>query len=605
MEETQWLLKIAARHEREKVVHEKRDSYDEEAEELVSNFGPYADEFAFHKAMVRRFSPRPKCFRGLSYPALIFLAYLFKERLDDDDLSFNYLISKFQVDCGNTLTYLEEVAGLAEQGWILLHAEDDGEEPPYCHLNAKVEYGERFRREVLRESAPTNGYLSNEEFLDAVSKFLEDHLSKNRKSLCGTVMDEGYGVNLRPFRRIKQRAEISTVELPAWKIREQHHLSDIQHISLIGMLFYREDETSYDFSDPNDIVNLFVRSRRSRKLVREHLFGETSQLVKQGLIEFQASSYCDLVRLSTETWRTLSGEQKSDNKDGVVDETVLKSMRRHRTFDLEIPKINADKVCFPPQVHEAVATILHSETPQGKRARENWHKAFPSRWGAPTGTTVLLYGPPGTGKTLTAQYLASRLKRPLLKVDAAKILSCWVGESEHNVRKIFDEYRSIQDQHGVSPVLLLNEADQLLGTRINGQNAVDKMNNNMQNLFLEGLERFTGILVATTNRQELMDAAFSRRFTYKIELPRPSLDERRRIWEAHLPLRRLLADVDLEELATFDLAGGDIRLVVEKAVRHAAFNRKNRLSREMLVTFAGEELMARRKNGGNRKLIGF
>lgn len=605
MEETQWLLKVAARHEREKVVHEQRDAYDDEEGELISSFGPYPHEAAFHRATVLRFRPKPECFRGLSYPALIFLAYLFKESLDDDDMSCNSLIAKLQVDCGNTLTYLEDVVKLAEEGWIILHSEDDGEDPPRCYLRARVELGERFRREALRESLPTNGYASNEAFLDAVSKFLENQIHEDQLPLCKSFQNNEYVIGARPFRRLRQRAEISTTELPAWRIREQHHLSDFQHLCLIGMLFYRDDETSYDFSDPNDIVNLFVRSRRARKLVREHLFGDGSPLVKHGLVEFQASHYWDLVRLSADAWRSLVGEQEAKQKDEAIDEVTLKKMRKGKVFDLEMLQINASKVCFPPAVHEAVATILHSETPKGKRLRDQWHKALPSRWGSPTGTTILLYGPSGTGKTLTAQYLASCLKRPLLKIDAAKILSCWVGESEQNVRKVFDQYRMIQEQYGVSPVLLLNEADQLLGSRINSQDSVDKMNNNMQNLFLEGLEQFTGILVATTNRQELLDSAFTRRFTYKIELPKPGLEDRRRIWQAHLPLRRLAVDVDLDELARLDLAGGDIRLVVEKAVRQAAFNRQSRLRQKELLAFAAEELLARRKSGGGRGVIGF
>lgn len=604
MEETQWLLKVAARHEREKVVHEQRDAYDDEEGELISSFGPYPHEAAFHRATVLRFRPKPDCFRSLSYPALIFLAYLFKESLDDDDLSCNSLIAKLQVDCGNTLTYLEEVVKLAEAGWIILHSEDDGEDPPRCYLRARVELGERFRREALKETLPTNGYASNEAFLDAMSKFLESQINEDHLPLCKSFQNNEFAISIRPFRRVRQRAEISTAELPAWRIREQYHLSDFQHICLIGMLFYRDEEIGYDFSDPNDIVNLFVHSRRARKLVREHLFGEASPLVKHGLIEFQASHYWDLVRLSSQAWRNLIGEE-ARQKEGVVDEVTLKKMRKGKVFDLEMPQVNPGKVCFPPSVHEAVATILHSETPKGKRLRDQWHSALPSRWGSPTGTTILLYGPSGTGKTLTAQYLASCLKRPLLKIDAAKILSCWVGESEQNVRKVFDQYRVIQEQYGVSPVLLLNEADQLLGARINSQDSVDKMNNNMQNLFLEGLEQFTGILVATTNRQELLDTAFSRRFTYKIELPKPSLGERRRIWRAHLPLRRLSADVDLDALAALDLAGGDIRLVVEKAARHAAFNGRGRLNQKALLVFAEEELLARRKSGGGHGILGF
>lgn len=212
---------------------------------------------------------------------------------------------------------------------------------------------------------------------------------------------------------------------------------------------------------------------------------------------------------------------------------------------------------------------------------------------------------PGTGKTLTAQYLASALKLPLLKIDAAGVLSCWVGESEQNVRRIFDDYASLQKELGIAPVLLLNEADQLLGSRGAGSNAIDRMNNNMQNLFLEGLERFSGILVATTNRRDLLDEAFSRRFTYKLELPPPGKNLRVELWKSQLPMKRLADDVDIELLADLGLTGGEIRLVIERVVRLQAYRGNSSIDFKAILEIAREELAARRQRDGNKTKIGF
>src|SRR6185369_7452144 len=203
---------------------------------------------------------------------------------------------------------------------------------------------------------------------------------------------------------------------------------------------------------------------------------------------------------------------------------LKKRVKKYTLFDIEEPKVNKDSLQLPTPVMEAIRSLIFSESQKGRQIRESWQLSLPAAWGSPTGSTVLLYGPPGTGKTLTAQYLASELKLPLLKIDASRVLSCWIGESEQQVRRIFDDYSNLQKELGSAPVLLLNEADQLLGARDVGTNAVDRMNNNMQNLFLEGLERFSGILVATTNRRDLLDEAFSRRFTYKLELPPPDKD---------------------------------------------------------------------------------
>ena len=193
----------------------------------------------------------------------------------------------------------------------------------------------------------------------------------------------------------------------------------------------------------------------------------------------------------------------------------------------------------------------------------------------------------------------------MLKIDAVRVLSCWVGESEQNVRRIFDDYATLQKELGIAPILLLNEADQLLGTRGAGSNAVDRMNNNMQNLFLEGLERFSGILVATTNRRDLLDEAFSRRFTYKLELPPPDRNLREALWKNHLPLKQLAPDIEIEQLAALDLTGGEIRLVIEKAVRLQAYRGRSTIDRKTLIDIAEDELAGRMKRDGNKTRIGF
>jgi SpoVK/Ycf46/Vps4 family AAA+-type ATPase len=254
---------------------------------------------------------------------------------------------------------------------------------------------------------------------------------------------------------------------------------------------------------------------------------------------------------------------------------------------------------------EAVRSIIFSESTEGRQIRGIWHSSLPAAWGSPTGSTVLLYGPPGTGKTLTALFLASELRVPLIKIDAARVLSCWVGESEQQVRRIFDDYSNIQQEMGISPVLLFNEADQLLGSRDAGHNSVDRMNNNMQNLFLEGLERFSGIMVATSNRRDLLDEAFSRRFTYKLELPTPDRNLRFELWKSHLPLERLAEDVDIGQLADLGLSGGEIRLVIERTVRLLAYRGITTIDSKILMDIAKEELTSRMKRNGSSGKIGF
>ncbi len=112
----------------------------------------------------------------------------------------------------------------------------------------------------------------------------------------------------------------------------------------------------------------------------------------------------------------------------------------------------------------------------------------------------------------------------------------YIGESEKNVRNIFDKYNEIKEQTKTEPILLLNEADQFLSSRSSGTgSSADKMHNQMQNIFLEQIERFDGILIATTNLLENLDKAFSRRFNYKIEFVKPNHEQRVELWKKLIP----------------------------------------------------------------------
>jgi SpoVK/Ycf46/Vps4 family AAA+-type ATPase len=154
-------------------------------------------------------------------------------------------------------------------------------------------------------------------------------------------------------------------------------------------------------------------------------------------------------------------------------------------------------------------------------------------------------------------------------------LSKWVGESEQNVRSLFDNFKKIRKKTKTDPILLLNEADQFLSTRTNSTSGSDKMHNQMQNIFLEQIERFDGILIATTNLLQNIDTAFSRRFNYKIKFTMPDEQSRAKIWQKLLPPNIPLEDgFDIQELAPFQLTGGQIELVIKNTAYKVATQKK-------------------------------
>lgn len=179
------------------------------------------------------------------------------------------------------------------------------------------------------------------------------------------------------------------------------------------------------------------------------------------------------------------------------------------------------------------------------------------------GFACLFYGAPGTGKTECVRQLARQTERDLVQVNISEVKSKWVGESEQNVRSIFSHYRSVLKASKRTPILLFNEADAVIGTRMkNAERSVDKMENAIQNIILQEMENFEGIMVATTNLEDNLDPAFDRRFLYKVRFERPTAVQREQIWRAMLP------ELDTPEAKrlskAFDLSGGQIENVVRK-----------------------------------------
>lgn len=173
--------------------------------------------------------------------------------------------------------------------------------------------------------------------------------------------------------------------------------------------------------------------------------------------------------------------------------------------------------------------------------------------------TAIFYGQSGTGKTETAYQIGKKTNRDLMMVDLSQIKSKWFGESEKQVKKIFDDYRRLFNNNAIKPILFINEADGMFSKRmgISGKtSATDQTNNTIQNIILQELESFEGILFATTNLTENLDSAFERRFLFKVEFKSPNSEISEKIWKSKLPelkptyLKSLASKYQLSEYLT-------------------------------------------------------
>ncbi|MGM0576190.1 MAG: ATP-binding protein [Myxococcota bacterium] len=201
--------------------------------------------------------------------------------------------------------------------------------------------------------------------------------------------------------------------------------------------------------------------------------------------------------------------------------------------------------------------------------------------------TALLYGPPGTGKTMAAGLVARELGTEVYKVDLSRVVDKYIGETEKHLSRIFDEAERGQ------VVLLFDEADSLFAKRTDVKKSTDRYANLEVNFLLQRVERHDGVVLLTTNNDQLIDSAFKRRIRYRIHFPMPGPGERARIWQRLLPADAPVdEDLDFEWLGEdYEMSGGHIRNAVLRAAYMAA-DAGHGLTTDVLVRAANVEYRA-------------
>ncbi len=202
--------------------------------------------------------------------------------------------------------------------------------------------------------------------------------------------------------------------------------------------------------------------------------------------------------------------------------------------------------------------------------------------GRGVGISALFSGPSGTGKTMAAEVVAHETGLDLYIVNLAGIVDKYVGETEKNLKKIFDAAEKVQG------ILLFDEADSLFGRRGGGDGSNERYSNMEIAHLLQLMESFNGVAVLTTNLRSNLDDAFTRRIDVVIDFPALSSDVQREIWEKYLLGIGVLDAIDVDRLAKFDLSGGEIRNVVSTTAFLAKKNSAAISEREVFTAVAYE-----------------
>ena len=216
--------------------------------------------------------------------------------------------------------------------------------------------------------------------------------------------------------------------------------------------------------------------------------------------------------------------------------------------------------CLHPGTSMQVDEI-HAWVEHGEVLMNEWGMASKLR----PGYRSLFYGPPGTGKTMTACLLGKASGRDVYKVDLSLVVSKYIGETEKNLGKVFDQAQN-KDW-----ILFFDEADALFGKRSETKDSHDRYANQEISFLLQRIETFDGIAILASNFRENLDKAFTRRFESVIYFPMPRVEERLRLWQQGFSARAELDPlVDLKKIARgHELSGGTIMNVIRYASMQA------------------------------------
>lgn len=530
----------------------------------------------------------------------VVVAELLQELYGPDDYSY--------------LSHFGEVKTLLELGWITHHSFTPIKMSELSQLelfNTPIAVTSIFMK-LLEEGSlemtlpEIKPYADHLEYLQ--DQFFRIELYQKMSIIRNNGNEHSLGINRIQSKldllekRIEERIAQTSQDVVLDRFFKQKKLEPKEQVIFLALLKEEYSSTEGNLREMNTLIDLISFDDYER-IKNRALLEDGARLINEDVIDYEEmlNPFGGISRafyIVDEVLQSIMHPQKKKKARKLKLDMLIKEQE---IFELIEPSTSLENVVLNAGTEKTLQNLMQ------QLDREVIAKLH--EWGikdkkAGIDARIIFYGPPGTGKTLTAHSLSRSLKRQVLSFDCSKILSMYVGESEKNVRKIFDTYADLTKQTKTEPILLLNEADQFLSSRSQGAGtSADQMHNQMQNIFLEQIEKFQGILIATTNLLENIDQAFSRRFNYKIEFKKPDKAQRLKLWKMMLPKNAPYEEgFDVEKLSTYPLTGGQINLIVKNTAYTVATRKESRFR---LEDFANEIEKERQGNFDTEKSVGF
>lgn len=324
-----------------------------------------------------------------------------------------------------------------------------------------------------------------------------------------------------------------------------------------------------------------------RKEFRQKFLAEESVQEDTALYDRLAAQFDFTPGVIREAARTACQKAQSQGASPVSVTLLYQACQQKITHRLgeRASRVNAaytwDDLVLEDSAKELLRQACGQVTYRG-RVYEQW--GFQDKIAYGRGVSLLFAGPPGTGKTMAAQVLARELNLELYKVDLSGVLSKYIGETQKNLREIFDEVKKSRS------ILFFDEADVLFGKRVDVSDARDISANAQTAYLLQKMEEYDGITILATNLMQNFDDAYKRRMKYIIRFTFPQEEQRKLLWEKVFPKQMpLQKDIDIAYLAkNFELSGASIKNIALNAAFIAA-SRQEDTGMEHIMTALQQE----------------
>lgn len=489
--------------------------------------------------------------------AVLFCVCMHKgpRRIDFDDLANHLDISKIAI-----LKYSDDIDALIRRRLLRYRDAKEEDEFDVCPQVIKsLKHNEVYE-------APKNSGLDYIGLFDYLETLMDDlyNNSITAKELYGeleTLFDENPDIDfVRKIRELDLRRE------------------DMMLLVKFCSLLINDDDDDIRFGQMEDVFE----SKSEFNRVKAELRSARHNLMEAKLIEY----HCEDGIADTKRYKLTDSAKRN-----LLAEFNLQPVEEKIANMLKPQELTAKEMFYSMHIENQVNELVSFFQPdQFANIRERMQQR-----GFRNGFACLFYGGPGTGKTETVYQMARQTGRSVMVVDVPQIKSKWVGDSEKNIKALFDNYRAQAKRMQQAPILLFNEADAIIGKRKNGaESSVDKMENSIQNIILQEMETLDGIMIATTNLEGNMDSAFERRFLYKIKFDKPDAAVRQKIWQQMIPE---LTDDDAGKLAAaFDFSGGQIENIARKHnINMVLYGEQNNLLETLARYSEAEKLDSKRE----------